>query len=179
MNAAVTLKVLLSVFALTFHLAHGEPHQHQEPHVHGVSKIKLTADHTNIWIQLDSPANNIVGFERIATSLKEKKRINNAKLILSNPERLFDFQGSHCSKQSDTVNFNGLLESHNHQTHNTHTEITAQYHFTCDSIKELSYISIQIFNKFPNILEINAQWISDTGQGMTTITKDNNQLIIK
>lgn len=181
MNSSVLTRIwlYLFVFLTSNSIFAATDHGHHKAHVHGVSELKLAIDTQNIDIHFQSPANNIVGFEHSAISKKEKQRVKKATEILSNPALLFLFGGTDCTATSSSIDMGGLLDSHNkHTQQDAHNEITAHYRFQCQSISQLNHIEIQLFNQFTIISEINAQWISEIHQGMSTLTPDNTQLVI-
>lgn len=154
-------------------------HGHQKAHIHGISEIKLAIGLQGIEIHFESPANNLVGFEHSAISAKEIQRVKQASKVLSNPASIFLFDGTRCEATFSSIDISDLLNPHDKHGHqDTHNEVSAHYHFQCPSISELNHIEIQLFDQFPAISEIHLQWISETHQGMSTLTPDNTQLVI-
>jgi hypothetical protein len=188
MNASSIIQtIILILIPLASATIYAEPvvHEHKA-HTHGISEIELIISTETISIKFESPANNIVGFEHAASNAEEENQIKRAHSILSKPASIFSFQGAHCTSIPSSVNINGLAKKpHEHQTadkhqpHSTHKEITAEYQFQCKSSEDLTYIKTQLFNKFPNINEINVMWISDTNQGMSVLSPNNPQLSVE
>ncbi len=188
MNASSVIQtIILILLPLASAITYAEPvvHEHKA-HTHGISEIELIISDGTISIKFESPANNIIGFEHLASNAEEENQIKMAHLILSEPAAIFSFQGTHCTSISSSTNINGLAKEANehqsvnkHQPHSTHKEITAEYQFQCKSSEDLTYIKTQLFNKFPNISEINVMWISDTHQGMSVLKPKNNQLFVE
>jgi len=52
----------------------------------------------------------------------------------------------------------------------THSEISASYHFQCQDTADLESISVDLFDLFEGVEEINAMWITDGGQGAARLT---------
>lgn len=52
----------------------------------------------------------------------------------------------------------------------SHSEITASYHFQCQDTADLESISVDLFDRFEGVEEINAMWITDRGQGAARLT---------
>jgi hypothetical protein len=180
-TSSVIKTILLIVLPLTSAIIYAESGLHgKKAHTHGVSKIELMISDETIRINLESPANNIVGFEHVASNMEEKNHLKRAHSILSTPASIFSFHGTHCKPISSSVIINGLTkEANEHHPHSTHKEITAKYQFECESSKNLTYIKTQLFNKFSNISEINVTWITDTKQGMSVLNPNNNQLFVE
>jgi len=186
MQSLLKLSLLATVALISLSTSAGSDHNHnhshhdehnhmQKPHVHGVSQLELAIGNNLVEIQFDSPANNIVGFEHTAKTEKDIQAVNQAKIRLSQTEALFRFIGTSCSPLSTQVNIQGLLDKHKHKE-SSHTEISAFYRFKCDSTEDLTFIQFGLINQFPNISEIQTQWISESNQGMAVLTKKNLQL---
>lgn len=188
MNASAVIQtIILILIPLASATTYAEPAVHEhKAHTHGISEIELIISDGTISIKFESPANNIVGFEHAASNAEEENQIKKAHSILSKPASIFSFQGTHCISIPSSVNINGLAkEPHEHkpknknQPHNTHKEVTAEFHFQCKSSEDLTYIETDLFNKFPNISKIHVMWISDTNQGMSVLSPNNPQLFVE
>lgn len=150
-------------------------HQEQKPHVHGVSHIELAIGDEEIELHFESPADSIVGFEHTAETSNEIQAVEQAKSHLSKAASLFTFSGTSCKSLSTVVDVHSLLSTHDHQRESSHKEVKAEYHFQCE-LPALTEIKFGFFDQFPNITEIQVQWISETKQGMAVLTQKNNQL---
>lgn len=155
-----------------------DKHNHQQAHVHGITELQLVMGVDQIEFQLASPASNIVGFEYAAKTEDEKKRVLDAKAILSNPASLFNINGIRCKTVTSLVNVHGLLSAHHERNkQNTHTEITANYQLSCPSVETVKSIEFRIFSHFPSISQLKVQWVSETEQGQRVLKKSNNRLV--
>jgi Protein of unknown function (DUF2796) len=54
---------ILALFPAGIALADEAEHREHGPHVHGVAQLNVALDGNVLWIELNSPAMNIVGFE--------------------------------------------------------------------------------------------------------------------
>lgn len=55
---------------------------------------------------------------------------------------------------------------HEHDGHNdSHSEIAADYRFSCTQGAKLTSITVEQLEYFPGIKEMNVMWITDAGQG--------------
>ena len=162
--------------------------QAEEAHVHGLATLTLALENQSLEIEFESPAANIVGFEHKAKSAKEKQAVKAAEAILESPATLFTFAGTGCQLKEVEVDISGLMEEehddhghhhdHHHSSHDdhrddSHSEINAHYHFTCNGAKQLESVSTTLFSQFPGIETINAMWVTDTRQGSTLLNSDS------
>lgn len=68
-------------------------------------------------------------------------------------------------------------ESRDEHPESTHSEAHASYRFSCDSQPEA--IEVQLINHFPAIELLEAQWVSDNGQGAQQLSVSQNLLKLK
>ena len=61
----------------------------------------------------------------------------------------------------------------------THSEITANYRFSCDDGAKLSSVSLALFGQFPGIEKMNAMWVTTSQQGAQVMTAGNNVIQLK
>ena len=61
-------------------------------------------------------------------------------------------------------------QHHEEETDDSHSEITAHYQFECKNEAAVSSITVQLFQRFPQIEKINAMWVTPTTQGAETLT---------
>ena len=94
-----------SAQALAAEKGHSDSHKHGEKghsdkhedgekrqldsHEHGVSVLKIAAEKNMIEMELESPADDIVGFEHAPENEKQKSQINKALAIFKNKEGVF------------------------------------------------------------------------------------------
>lgn len=174
-------------------------------HVHGVATLNVAIEDNRVDIELHSPAANIVGFERKASTAQEIKSVKNAKLLLESASVLFSFPSVECKVVATSVNLGDLIEnsdhgksphtdsdhrehnddhSHDHdhyhrEEHQAHTEIVASYRYECGKLQALESISVQLFKVFPKLEKIDVQWLTSKQQGSQAITPTNPTFLVK
>ena len=168
--------------------------QAEEAHVHGLATLTLALENQSLEIEFESPAANIVGFEHKAKSAKEKEAVKAAETILQTAVDLFVFAGASCQLKEVQVDISGIMQEehddhghhhdHHHSSHDdhkddSHSEIKAHYHFTCNGARKLESVSTALFSQFPGIETINAMWVTDTRQGSTLLNPDSTQFSLR
>ena len=68
---------------------------------------------------------------------------------------------------------------HGHDESATHSEIYADYHFSCEDIDKLTTIEVSLFEHFPGIHQIRALWVSETKQGAVSLDSNNKTIGIR
>ena len=156
-------------------------------HVHGLASIRLAIEKNNVVMELQSPSINFLGFERKPKKKSEIDHINRVESILKSA-RIYKFTGTNCNLiESDfelqTINSNKLpteihdhSHGHDHETddlENSHREIMVYHKFICGNTKTLKALDVFLFDEFPQVEKINAEWVSESKQGKTSLTRKN------
>lgn len=66
-----------------------EQYRHHDAHVHGVAQLNVAVEDKNLYIEIHSPAANIVGFEHHPRTKAQKEAVNAAIAQLETAEALF------------------------------------------------------------------------------------------
>lgn len=167
-----------------------------DAHVHGVSELMVVAEENALEIQFKSPAMNLVGFEHQAKSSKDLKAVDKAASTLRQPEALFLMSDAHCKLINMSVDLSKIIDidhqdndhdrsssNHKHE-HNdnwkhhdeNHSEIMVTYKYHCQDSTSLPSITVNLFEFFTGIEEINTMWINQTGQGGITLRHNNRTI---
>lgn len=105
--------------------AEGE-HRHHGSHVHGVATINVALEKNELYIELKSPAANIVGFEHAPRSEKEKSAVKEAEALLKAGENVFRMASGAGAVLKEAVITTGH-ESDAHHDHE-HEKHDADHH---------------------------------------------------
>ena len=180
--------------------------RHHDAHVHGAASINVALEGKNLYIELISPAANIVGFEHHPRTQEQKSAVKKAIETLKAGEKLFalppeaggklvksmvqtDIEGDSGHKSEDEHLHkevkNGKEDhgsKHRHQDHREgdeherHSEFKAEYHFICSKPEKLAHIDIMLFRSFPGIEHIEVQLLTDTQQTALELTGKMNKI---
>jgi hypothetical protein len=174
-----------------------EKRQH-DAHVHGIAALNLALEGNEVHVELDSPAANIVGFEHAPSSEADHAALDKAVAILKDGDRLFRFNAeAHCRMEQSNVT-SSLLdeehgehegdhdhkkkeaqghdehqhEAHGHEEHEgeTHSDIDVVYHFECDQPGKLAQLTVELFEAFSGMAELNVQYVVESKQGAAKLT---------
>ncbi len=154
------------------HHGHDHDHSHESlgAHEHGAAELDAALDGATLEIELRSPAMNLVGFEHAPRSGADKRRIENAREQLAQPDRLFGLTPAAGCTLAETELKSPLFQAgheHGHDEHhgNQHSEIHVHYHFDCATPQALTGLDLQgLFKTFPGTEKIQAQLIGPSGQ---------------
>lgn len=154
----------------------GEKHEHEhdheqrqhDAHVHGSAALNLALEGEEVHVELDSPAANIVGFEHAPSSEADHAALDKAVATLKDGDRLFRFNSeAGCRMEKVQVTSALLDEERGHEEHEgeTHSDIEAAYHFECDEPGKLTRLTVELFEAFPGMEELDVQYVIESKQG--------------
>lgn len=170
-----------------FDIQNSESRSTHAAHIHGIATLLIALEDSHLHMELHSPAMNLLGFEGSSANTKQRTEIENAKAILSNGERLFQFDSAKCQLLSHRIDFGHASEAaaqdHNdHDAHHpaelphdseNHSDLTVHYRFHCEHPDQLGSLGTILFTEFPSIESLQLQWIVNDRQGAAIL--DNSQ----
>jgi hypothetical protein len=207
------LRILLSIVTVIIGLGtilpslQAEEFRHHEAHEHGVAHLNVAHDGKNLYIEMTSPAANIVGFEHQPRTQEQKAAVKEAIKKLEAWEALFVLpagtegglakskvhtdiasDSDHTSEDTHTHEHNESgkkdgedkhrhQENHESNEHQRHSEFKAEYHFVCKNPEKLVYIDVMLLSVFPSIEHIEVQLLTDTKQTALELTAKKRKII--
>ena len=119
-------------------------------------------------VALDTPAVNVIGFERAPRNKKEEEVLESAAQRFRNeplvqPEQ----QGESCEVESAEVH-SALL--HDRDAEGDHAEFSVVQQLACSQMLSEGGIRATVLETYPDIERLRLEWISDSSQGATDLT---------
>ncbi|MCW8128024.1 ZrgA family zinc uptake protein [Microbulbifer halophilus] len=146
-------------------------------HVHGEARLDIAAEADSVYIEFESPAANLVGFEHAPQNSPQRRALRQAARTLAGAEDWLRFAGADCHLQEAGVEApHGEKEETRHRAH---FSFHASYHFQCDNLAQLDSVAVALFASFPGIHEIAVQWLAPGRQGAVSLTAQDNELQLK
>nr|WP_136250930.1 DUF2796 domain-containing protein [Ningiella ruwaisensis] len=179
----LVLLIALSVFSLKL-LATNQ-------HVHGQGKLLIAQDGQDWQLEFVIPMADLLGFEHVAETAQQKnsidaliKKIENVSEVLSLSETcslisvqhsLDDMHPSHEHASHDSYMHEHKHDhDHKHEDEHAHKDVSITYVYACES--EVELINIKVFEWAKSLEKLNAQWITNQGQGSTMLTASSTTL---
>ena len=135
----------LSVALLPLSFAHADSHEHDHAHEehgslgaheHGVASLNVALDGAELTIEMDTPADNLLGFEHLPRSAAEKSQAGNVLTLLSQPKKLFRLNPeAQCLPDMPAIDAPLLL---GRPVSGEHNDISATFVFRCAKPAALS-----------------------------------------
>lgn len=132
-------------------------------HEHGKASLNVAVDGNRLIIELDSPADNLLGFEHKPGSDAEKARLADALATLRDGAALFAMPpGAGCRLQFAAVSppeYGG----------DGHADFEASWEFRCGGMAALEWLETRLFARFPGIRQLATSIIAPAGQAAVVL----------
>ena len=160
-------------------------------HVHGLATLEVAVDGAAVQISLDSPLDNLLGFERAPRNEKERQAVSAMALKLHQAATLFVFTpAAQCRLESaeleSAVLAPGLLASAagsgkgsdtaKADSADVHAELAATWHFQCAVPQALQGVEVRLFQQFSGLKRIDAAVVGPKGQSSAKLSPKSPRL---
>lgn len=169
----------------SFTYAEDEHHDH-DAHVHGYANLYVVIDEKNIFVEFESPAMNLLGFEHEPHNKEEHEAVSKVNEQLMDYKNVLLFPDSQCeqvevemelpyeSEEHEEHHGHHEEEHHDHHAHkkehdhdehkdSEHSDYFISYSFECKQV--ISSIELAVFETYPAIEELEVNWVNESKQG--------------
>ncbi len=144
-----------------------------DAHVHGEARLAVAVDGPTLTLMLESPADNLLGFEHAPRNDSERAAVMRLKETLSRPAELFVPSPAAGCAPSGTKLASALLDAGHppgHDAHGAeHTDVEAEYVFHCAQPGELAGLEVRLFDRFDGLGKLKAEVVGPRGQKAATL----------
>ncbi len=148
--------------------------------------MNIAIDEEAVFLELDTPWNNLLGFEHVAQTKEEKHLVEKTLELLKQPEKLFLFEGGKCISGDVIVDSNLSLddqethqeEEHHEEENETHSSVLVSYSFNCADTADLSSINVNLFKLWTGFEDLDVQLIGPGGQSLVELSPQQTLLDI-
>jgi uncharacterized protein DUF2796 len=158
-------------------------------HEHGRGTLNMALEGNRLTMELEVPGFDIVGFEHMPTSRKDKAAVDNARNKLANPLALFKLPASAgCVVKEASAAF----EADDHGQDRTgggkdkaaksskpgaeHAQFHAQYALDCSAPGNITTIEFDYFRMFAGAQKLEVNLIAAKGQHKLEVTRARPRL---
>lgn len=154
------------------------------PHEHGVGQFNVVLDGNALMLELLVPAGDIVGFEHLPATVKERMAVRRVAAELTKAERQFVLPAAAGCKlvaaEVDGEQMEAIGHTHNHDhahTHGSeghdahvHAEYHAVYRYTCRQPQALDRIELKLFAHYKSLGTLRWQAVLPDGARAGEVT---------
>lgn len=183
--------VLLLALAATSPLAAEPQRLSLGPHEHGVGQFNIVLDGNELMLELLAPAGDIVGFEHMPVTVKERMAVRRVGAELAKAERQFTLPTAAGCKltaaEVDGEQMEAIGHKHDHDhDHGSgghdihgHAEYHAAYRYTCRQPQALDRIDVKLFGQYKSLGKLRWQAVLPGGARAGEITASAPQLMLR
>lgn len=158
-----TLATLATAAAL---LAHLPAAQAAEAHVHGIAKLDIAVESTRLSVHLDSPLDNLLGFEHAPRTDAERKQVDAAVAKLKDAAAMFRIDpAAQCTPAVVELASAALKlgRPDADEAKPGHADIDASFEFDCVDATKAGYVDVGLFG-FSHLQGLEVQGATPAGQ---------------
>lgn len=150
----------------------------QHAHVHGLLKLDVAIDGATLTVAIDSPLDNIVGFERAPRTDAEKKVVEQAVTQLRTAGALFKIDPAAGCKVAQIDLDAPVIGLGDAKTGDAagHADLEGTFTFRCADAAKARFIDLALFDAFRTVRRVDAQIASPQGQFLRTVTRPSDRL---
>jgi hypothetical protein len=168
----------------------------QHAHEHGVATLKVALDGRKLVVELESPLDNLVGFEHAPRNDRQRAALKKMEASLEAGDRLLrPSAAAACTLRGITIEHPyrataaaGPAPADSARTKaseargkgpgpaETHAELSATYELECAKPEALDRIDVLFLDAFPGMKRLKAQTASPRGQSSKTLTARSRSL---
>ena len=161
------LLALALAFAPLWSAAHGA-------HEHGVVKLDIAIEAGKISVQMESPLDNLIGFEHAPRNDAERQRAAAAVKRLRAAEALFKIDpAAGCTLAHVDLVSAPLQLGHAEPgaVDDGHADLDGSFEFNCKDTAQAAFIDIGLFSTFEAMQRIDVQIAAPKGQSKRTLRR--------
>ncbi len=147
-------------------------------HVHGVAALAVAIDGTTLTLQLDAPAESLLGFEHAPRTVRERAAVAETRRTLENAAALFfPPAAAGCSAVRARVESPlfaatapAAPAAQVAQASSPHADIEAEYVFRCTRPARLAELRVELFAAFPRLARLHVAIAAPGKQTAVTLS---------
>ena len=149
-------------------------------HEHGVARLDVAVDGLRVSMELDTPLDNLIGFERAPRTDAERDKVNAAVAKLRLGETLFRIDAAAgCTLDKVELRSAPLqLGPVSTTTSGDHGDLTALYMFNCKAGAKAGFVEVGLFEAFANLKRIDLQVVTPKGQLKATLRRPTSRVVL-
>ena len=177
---------------------HGVETRFAESHAHGDASLAIVLDKSKVTVEFDTPLYNLLGFEHVAETAAQKAAVTKAETVLSKGAPLFVFNSAaKCSILDETksvdldLNSSEEADGHHEDDHDdehhdddhdegeddeTHKDLIVQYEFKCESPNALKNVTVNLFEHFENLTEVDLVYLGPNTQKQAELSATKRRM---
>ena len=115
-------------------------------HVHGIAKLDIAVETTRLTVQMESPLDNLLGFERAPRTDAERRQADALVARLKAADAMFRIDpAAQCTLAHVELASAALQLGHPDPSEEGHADIDASFEFNCTDATKAAYVDVGLF----------------------------------
>ena len=159
--------------------------QAAQPHEHGVARLDVMVDAGSVSIELDTPLENLLGFERAPRTDAEREKVAAVLARLRTGDALFRIDAAAGCTLAKVELMSALLElgksgavSHSSKPASDHADLNGSFEFRCKNGARAGFVEVGLFEAFPALKRIDLQVVTPKGQLKAVLRKPASRVAL-
>lgn len=159
--------------------SHGHDHDHEHEHrqlgahKHGSGNFNIVIDGNKVYMELESPGADIVGFEYQATTDKQRAKVARAEARLNDIANVVALPAAAgCKVDGSDVSL--IITGKNKE--GSHSEFHAKYHMTCATPEKLAELTFTYFANFAGAQQLEVHVVGPKSQQRFEVERDAGKI---
>ena len=155
--------------------AHAQGHAHE----HGAVKLDIAIDGNKVTLEMESPLDSLIGFERAPRTDAERKRADAAVARLKAADGLFSFDPAAGCTLANVELVSAPLKLGKAQPQaagDEHADLDGDFAFDCKDTGKLGFIEVGLFKAFAGMQRIDVQVAMPKGQLKRTLKRPASRI---
>ena len=176
--------LVIALVATASRAAVPEEFAQRPAHEHGKITINAALENQELSIELDAPADNVIGFEHAPRTEAERKAVHDALLLLRSAQSLFGLpSAAQCRvTASDISSPHWEIEptsAHEEAPHEQHADYEGRFTYRCQAPRELTWLEPWILDKLRGVHEARINLITPSGQRSQIVTRARERVAFR
>ena len=145
------------------------------PHQHGVAMLDVAVEPGRVTLVLESPLENLLGFERAPRSDAERAQAEKLLARLRAADTLFRIDSAAGCTLSKVVLMSPVLGEGTaaaaDKDKDNHANLDGRFEFTCKAGQRAGFVEVGLFEAFASLKRVELQVVTPKGQLKATLAR--------
>jgi len=161
-------------------------------HVHGVAELRIVVDGPKLEVGLESPLDNVLGFEHPPRTDKQRAAVRTMAAKLRQPNMFVPTPAARCKSESVKLESEALPAALLGEAapaaaaapaaqpaaaeDDAHADLDATFTWRCEAPAQLKGLDVGLMQAFPGMHQVNVQVVGPKGQSASRLTKGQRSI---
>jgi hypothetical protein len=147
-------------------------------HVHGVAKLDVAVEARDLTLRLESPLDNLLGFERPPRTDAERKQADAVVASLRAADTMFRIDpAARCTLANVVLASTALKLGQPDPSEDGHADIDGSFEFHCADAAKAAYVDVALF-AFARMQRIDVQVATPRGQFRRDLQRPASRILL-